>query len=164
MIVNIYPKRRHGEQYSLAVIKVAAERLKADIDLNKRNLKVRKREYVLFRQTCMAMLAEYTHLSLSQIAAIFNKNHATCIHAIKTIDNLAETDRQFRGLLNIIRYHIEKAYDEIDAGKKYNEKLENNLENAKNYLAGRHSYIAKCPNVLDQLANIVVDYAKEVAI
>jgi chromosomal replication initiation ATPase DnaA len=39
---------------------------------------------------------------------IFGKNHATAIHARDTVNNLIETDRNFRGRLETVLRHIEK--------------------------------------------------------
>lgn len=59
--------------------------------------KTRKREIVEARQVAMYLSKRNTNESLSQIGReIGQKDHATVIHACKTVGNLLETDREFR--------------------------------------------------------------------
>ena len=61
------------------------------------NTRSRKREIVLVRQVAMYLAKKYLDLSTSKIGQrIGNRDHATVLHACKTITNLAETDKQFR--------------------------------------------------------------------
>ena len=60
--------------------------------------KYRGRPFVLSRQIVMAILCNRNHKSLSEIGAIFGKDHATVLHAKKTISNLCETNKDFREL------------------------------------------------------------------
>lgn len=61
------------------------------------NAKSRKRELVESRQVAMYLSRRNTKESLNKIgAAIGGKDHATVIHACKTVEILLETDRQFR--------------------------------------------------------------------
>jgi chromosomal replication initiator protein len=60
--------------------------------------KTRKREIVQARQLVMLFAKEYTKSSLAMIGAhCGNKDHATVLHAVRTINNLIETDKQFNG-------------------------------------------------------------------
>jgi len=56
----------------------------------------RGRTYVLIRQLTMAILRQKTLMSYSEIGDVFRKDHATAIHSVKAIDNLRETDKQFK--------------------------------------------------------------------
>lgn len=57
----------------------------------------RKREVVQVRQIAMYLCKHMTNCSLSTIGAqTGGKNHATVLHACKTVTNLMETDRNFR--------------------------------------------------------------------
>lgn len=59
--------------------------------------KTRKREIVQARQIAMYFSKDLTKLSLCSIGAkIGNKNHATVLHACKTVNNLIDTDKYFR--------------------------------------------------------------------
>ena len=59
----------------------------------------RKRNVVQARQLSMYFAKKYTKASLVVIGEkCGKKDHATVIHALKTIDNLLETDKQFRGM------------------------------------------------------------------
>ena len=49
------------------------------------------------RQLAMFFAKKYTKLSLANIGKYIGKrDHATVLHACKTVDNLNETDKQFR--------------------------------------------------------------------
>lgn len=57
----------------------------------------RKREIVQARQVAMYLSKHYTDMSLSQIGVLIGrKNHATVLHACKTVKNQLEVDRNFR--------------------------------------------------------------------
>lgn len=58
-------------------------------------IKSRKREIVAMRQLCMCFSKQFTQLSLAEIG-IYNgvENHATVIHAIKTVRNMVETKNE----------------------------------------------------------------------
>ena len=63
----------------------------------------RKRNIVQVRQTSMYFAKKYTELSLAQIGAqCGNKDHATVLHACRTIENLKMTDLHFKGQLEDI--------------------------------------------------------------
>ena len=60
----------------------------------------RKRNIVQVRQTSMYFTKKYTELSLAQIGAqCGNKDHATVLHACRTVENLKATDLHFKGQL-----------------------------------------------------------------
>ncbi len=59
--------------------------------------KTRKRHIVQARQLAMYFAKKYTKASLASIGAqIGKRDHATVLHACKTVNNLAETDKEFR--------------------------------------------------------------------
>ncbi|MBK9191692.1 MAG: chromosomal replication initiator protein DnaA [Crocinitomicaceae bacterium] len=62
--------------------------------------KTRKREVVQARQIAMYFAKKMTKWSLASIGAqCGGKDHATVLHACRTVNNLAETDKQFKGYL-----------------------------------------------------------------
>ena len=74
------------------------------------NTRSRKREVVLGRQVAMYLAKKYLDLSTSKIGQYIGKrDHATVLHACKTITNLAETDKQFRYELNQIEIMLQSA-------------------------------------------------------
>ena len=74
------------------------------------NTRSRKREIVLVRQVAMYLAKKYLDLSTSKIGQrIGNRDHATVLHACKTITNLAETDKQFRHELSQIEISLQCA-------------------------------------------------------
>ncbi len=75
--------------------KVVSEYFKLDIDTLQS--KSRKRNIVQARQLAMYFAKKYTKASLSNIGAqIGDRDHATVLHACKTVSNLLETDKQFK--------------------------------------------------------------------
>ncbi len=59
--------------------------------------KTRKREIVQARQLAMYFAKQLTKSSLASIGAqCGNKDHATVLHACRTVNNLAETDKRFK--------------------------------------------------------------------
>jgi chromosomal replication initiator protein len=67
------------------------------IEVNAINTRSRKREVVLVRQVAMYLAKKHLDMSTSKIGKyIGDRDHATVLHACKTIENLADTDKQFR--------------------------------------------------------------------
>jgi chromosomal replication initiator protein len=67
------------------------------IPIEKINSKTRKREIVQARQLAMFFSKNYTKSSLAAIGSkCGNKDHATVLHACKTVKNLADTDKNFK--------------------------------------------------------------------
>jgi chromosomal replication initiator protein len=63
----------------------------------------RKRNIVQVRQAAMFFAKKYTELPLAQIGLqCGNKDHATVLHACRTVANLRETDRHFKEQLDNI--------------------------------------------------------------
>ena len=68
-----------------------------NISLEIINSKTRKREIVQARQLSMFFAKKHTKASLATIGLhCGNKDHATVLHACRTVNNLIDTDKQFR--------------------------------------------------------------------
>ncbi len=66
--------------------------------------KTRKREIVQARQLAMYFSKQLTKNSLASIGAqCGNKDHATVLHACRTVNNLSETDKRFRTYVDDLR-------------------------------------------------------------
>ena len=67
------------------------------IDSKTFNSKTRKREVVFARQAAMHLCKKYTTQSVSRIGLVVAKrDHATVLHALKSVDDLLVTDSDFR--------------------------------------------------------------------
>jgi len=67
------------------------------MDVTTLQSKTRKRYIVQARQLAMFFSKKFTKASLASIGSIIGqRDHATVLHACKTVDNLAFTDKQFR--------------------------------------------------------------------
>ena len=68
-----------------------------NIQVDNLNSKTRKREIVQARQLAMFFSKKHTKSSLATIGMqCGNKDHATVLHACRTVSNLIETDKEFR--------------------------------------------------------------------
>ncbi|WP_395091672.1 chromosomal replication initiator protein DnaA [Vaginella massiliensis] len=73
------------------------------IPLEQLQSKTRKRDVVQARQLAMFFAKKYTKASLQSIGnKIGNRDHATVLHACKTVSNLSDTDKIFRGYIEDI--------------------------------------------------------------
>jgi chromosomal replication initiator protein len=74
-----------------------------DIPIELMKSKTRKREIVQARQLAMYFSKQMTKNSLANIGLhCGKKDHATVLHACKTVNNLIDTDKQFRGYVSDI--------------------------------------------------------------
>lgn len=84
---------------------------------NEINIQTRKREVVIARQ--MVMYLAYKHYSKyklgseTSIAKIFNKDHATLIHACKVIPDLIETNKEIASNIKSITDKIKSKLNKI---------------------------------------------------
>jgi chromosomal replication initiator protein len=89
-----------GKDISIDIIqKIVCDYFNLPVDLI--NSKTRKRDVVQARQLAMYFSKKHTKASLSYIGLhCGNKDHATVMHACRTINNLIETDKQFKSYVD----------------------------------------------------------------
>jgi chromosomal replication initiator protein len=98
-IIDKYVKSNNREISIEYIQKVICEYFQLPLDVI--NSKTRKREVVQARQLAMFFSKKHTKSSLAHIGKqCGNKDHATVLHAVKAINNLAETDKKFRVYVN----------------------------------------------------------------
>ena len=79
-----------------------------DLSLEVLNSKTRKRRIVQARQLAMFFSKKLTKSSLASIGAqCGGKDHATVLHACKTVNNLVDTDKQFRTYVDDLSKKLE---------------------------------------------------------
>lgn len=74
--------------------------------------KTRKRQIVEARQVSMYIaIKEIKTISLSKVGEYYNRDHATVIHAIKTVKNLCATEKLFKEKVDqaIVKYRLIEA-------------------------------------------------------
>ncbi len=77
------------------------------LDIDSLQSKTRKREIVQARQVAMYFSKSLTNSSLSCIGTkIGKKDHATVLHACKTVNNMIETDKEFKSVIQEIETQI----------------------------------------------------------
>ncbi|MFV0564543.1 MAG: chromosomal replication initiator protein DnaA [Flavobacteriaceae bacterium] len=95
VIVEKFVKNTKREISIDYIQKVVSDYFQMDIDTLQS--KTRKRHIVQARQLAMFFAKKYTKASLASIGSqIGRRDHATVLHACKTVDNLTLTDKQFR--------------------------------------------------------------------
>lgn len=80
--------------------------------------KSRKRELNDIRQTSMWIIRKGTSMSFYDVGKVFNRHHATALHAVRNTENMIETDPIYRGHVEQILNHIDnkklnKAFDKL---------------------------------------------------
>ena len=94
-IVDNYVKHTKREVSIDYIQKVVSDYFQMDVDTLQS--KTRKRHIVQARQLAMFFAKKLTKASLASIGSqIGKRDHATVLHACKTVDNLSSTDKQFR--------------------------------------------------------------------
>ena len=79
-----------------------------ELSLELLNSKTRKRRIVQARQLAMFFSKKLTKSSLASIGAqCGGKDHATVLHACKTVNNLVDTDKQFRTYVDDLNKKLE---------------------------------------------------------
>ncbi len=78
-----------------------------DMGIDQLKSKTRKREVVQARQIAMYFSKQMTKSSLATIGMhCGGKDHATVLHACKTVNNLMDTDKRFRGYIEDLKKKI----------------------------------------------------------
>ena len=94
-VINKFVKNNKKEVSIEYIQKVVSDYFQMDIQTLQS--KTRKRHIVQARQIAMYFAKKYTKASLASIGSqIGRRDHATVLHACKTVDNLSFTDKQFR--------------------------------------------------------------------
>ena len=94
-IVEKFVKNTKREVSIDYIQKVVSDYFQMDVDTLQS--KTRKRHIVQARQLAMFFAKKLTKASLASIGSqIGKRDHATVLHACKTVDNLSSTDKQFR--------------------------------------------------------------------
>ena len=95
IIVEKFVKNTKREVSIEFIQKVVSDYFQMDIDTLQS--KTRKRHIVQARQLAMFFAKKFTKASLASIGSqIGKRDHATVLHACKTVDNLTSTDKQFK--------------------------------------------------------------------
>lgn len=89
-------KKEKKEHYMNVLIFKICKTGNLEIDHLIKTRKSRKRELVILRQVHMAFLHKTFSQSQTVAANIYEKDHVTALHAVRTIRNLYQTDKTFR--------------------------------------------------------------------
>jgi len=79
----------------MKIIRIVSNFYGVDL-LDENNLKTRRRSVVVPRQVAMHLIYDFTPLSFDTVGKLFNKNHATVMHAHKLISDLMPYDLELK--------------------------------------------------------------------
>jgi hypothetical protein len=104
------------------IIKLVSKYYNIDSELLK--TKTRKREICFPRQAAMYLIKENTNLSLTHIGGLFNgKDHATVLHAKRTVANLMQSDKtiglDLKKLQKVIKFKSSALKRNINMDKEF---------------------------------------------
>lgn len=105
----ISQREKKSEEFIPVIMKIVAEQV--NIPQRILQMKTRKREIVEARQIIMSLAKTFTNASLAKIGEKIGVSpdkfdHATVLHACKTVDNLIGTNKDFRVKYNTLRTRI----------------------------------------------------------
>jgi len=66
----------------------------------------RKRGFVEKRQIIMYLAKDYNLGTYEEIGSYFDKDHSTCLHSVKVVQNLIDTDKEIAKLINRIKTRL----------------------------------------------------------
>ena len=69
------------------------------IDWDQLKGKCRKRELNDVRQIAMWIIRKGTSMSFYDVGKVFNRHHATVLHAVKNVEGLIQTDNKYRAIV-----------------------------------------------------------------
>jgi chromosomal replication initiator protein len=91
------------------IIELVKDEFEVDFTLKKRS-----RAIVSARYACAHLLKRFTKLSLNQIAEYIGvRDHSTVLYAIKTVNNLVETDRQYNLTIKKLENKLWEYHNEL---------------------------------------------------
>lgn len=97
-----------------ATIQVICKYFDMPIGLYELNLHKRNRRFVVIRQWGMFFIKRYTKMSLSDVASIFKKDHATCLTSVRTIEDQLTYDKRYQHHFNDLDAKISEIYKKED--------------------------------------------------
>lgn len=99
LFINRVPQLTHEKIIKI----VCSEFMVSENDLKSR---AKNREIVMPRQISMHIIRESTTMGLKAIGDVFNRHHSTVISAINTVNDLIETDKNFKSKYEQIQRKI----------------------------------------------------------
>lgn len=105
------------EVNDLQLIKVICNVNEVDFEQLTKRFTYRKREFVECRQMYFYFKKRMSNLSLEKIGSFFNKDHATVLHSVKSVNNLIDTDANYRARVNKIKTRIKNSIIESSFSK-----------------------------------------------
>jgi len=98
--------------------------------------KQRYRTIVQPRQIGMYLSSEFTHYSASRIGSYWGGfDHATVLHAKKTVMNLYDTDRFFRNDVNFLYNELYKYFSKEEPAEIYSYQIDHDEKRVELYLS-----------------------------
>ena len=71
-----------------------------DLEISQVYLKSRLRDIIEARSIIMYLLHKHLRMSCTDVGRVFNKDHATVLHACKKVSGFMDVDKSYRVLVN----------------------------------------------------------------
>lgn len=89
------------------------------LDWDQLKSKCRKRELNDVRQIAMWIIRKGTSMSFYDVGKVFNRHHATVLHAVRNVEGLIQTDNMYRASVEQILNHLDyenlnKAFNKLN--------------------------------------------------
>lgn len=108
--MELFAEKKYGKKTNLMEIIRKVVSQNTHIPEKIIDIKTRDHDIVGARQLCHHFSKEYTNESLSVIGEYFgNKDHATVLHSYKTVNNLRDTNKNYR----LVYQEIDKTLKEL---------------------------------------------------
>ena len=83
-----------------------------NVDKNMLNVKSRRAEYVKARHLAMYFCRHKTEWSYREVGNLFNRDHASVVHAIKSVNDRLDTEKVYKQDFENIEILIEQAEED----------------------------------------------------
>jgi chromosomal replication initiation ATPase DnaA len=91
--ISVFRCKKTDNSLQERIFKIIKEETGMDVKVNTSYRGGRENQA---RQLFMAMMVRHTKGTQSNIGKIIGKDHSTVVHAIKTVNNLCDTDKDYR--------------------------------------------------------------------
>jgi len=113
----------------------------------------RKRQYVEARAIYFKLCREFTQLSLGQIGESVNRDHASVLHGVRSINNWVQVDKRMNNSMRILKNKIINYQVEKDETVELNESIVLKYLELKDQVKNQQEIIDKLSSDLKEITD-----------
>jgi len=113
----------------------------------------RKRQYVEARAIYFKLCREFTQLSLGQIGESVNRDHASVLHGVRSINNWVQVDKRMNNSMHILKNKIINYQVEKDETVELNESIVLKYLELKDQVKNQQEIIDKLSSDLKEITD-----------